>query len=348
VKKGRRTPQERDAQLARIRTTTRYDDLAGCDLVVEAVFEDRTVKAEVTRRAEAALGADAVFASNTSTLPITGLAAASARPAQFVGLHFFSPVDKMPLVEIIVGAATNDETLAKGFDYVLQIGKTPIVVDDRRGFYTSRVFGTYVLEGLAMLAEGVHPRSIEVAGLQAGMPMPPLALQDELSLSLALHVAEQTRKDLLAEGKPFVEHPGLAVVRRLCEMGRIGKKAGRGFYDYADGGKSLWPGLRALYPPTEPQPEQRELIDRLMYAQANEAARCYEEGVVRSVADANIGSIFGWGFARFHGGTLQFVNAIGAKAFVARARELAARCGSRFEPAEVIVRQAETGTSFAD
>ena len=348
VKKGRGTAEKRDALLARIRPTTSYDDLAGCDLVIEAVFEDRAVKAEVTKRAEAVLGGSAFFASNTSTLPITGLAQASSRPAKFLGLHFFSPVDKMPLVEIIVGRETSDETLARGFDFMLQIGKTPIVVNDSRGFYTSRVFGTYVMEGIAMLKEGVHPRSIEVAGLQAGMPMPPLALQDEVSLSLGLHVAEQTKKDLAAEGKPWTEHPGMGVVRQLCEIGRLGKKAGKGFYDYGDDGKQLWPELTKLYPVAAQQPEQRELIDRLLFAQANEAARCYEEGVLRSVADANIGSIFGWGFAPFHGGALQFINAMGAAAFVARGRELAARFGPRFEPAAIVVRQAESGGRFAD
>ncbi|MDP1649393.1 MAG: 3-hydroxyacyl-CoA dehydrogenase NAD-binding domain-containing protein [Rubrivivax sp.] len=348
VKKGRSTADKRDALLERITPSTEYALLAGCDLVIEAVFEDRTVKAGVTKLAEAVLADTAVFASNTSTLPITGLAQASARPRNFIGLHFFSPVDRMPLVEIIVGKDTSDETLARGFDYVLQIGKTPIVVNDSRGFYTSRVFATYVMEGVALLQEGVHPRSIEVAGLQAGMPMPPLALQDEVSLSLALHVAEQTRKDLAAEGKPWLEHPGMQVVRKLCEIGRIGKKAGQGFYDWTDDGKLLWPGLASLYPVAAQQPEQRELIDRLMFAQANEAARCFEEGVLRSVADANIGSIFGWGFAPFHGGALQFINAMGAPAFVARCRELAARCGPRFEPAAVVVGQAASGGRFAD
>ena len=347
VKKGRSTPEKRDALLARITPTTDYAALAGCDLVIEAVFEDRAVKADVTAKAEAVIGEGAVFASNTSTLPITGLAQASRRPASFLGLHFFSPVDKMPLVEIIVGKETSDETLARGFDYVLQIGKTPIVVNDSRGFYTSRVFGTYVMEGIAMLKEGVHPRSIEVAGLQAGMPMPPLALQDEVSLSLGLHVAEQTKKDLAAEGKPWTEHPGMSVVRQLCEIGRIGKKAGRGFYDYDDDGKRLWPELTTLYPLAAEQPPQRELIDRLMFAQANEAARCFEEGVLRSVADGNIGSIFGWGFAPFHGGALQFIDAMGAKAFVARARELAAKFGPRFEPAALLVQMAGTGARFA-
>lgn len=348
IKRGRSTPEQRDALLARIKPTTAYADLAGCDLVIEAVFEDRAVKAGVTQQAEAVLGAGAVFASNTSTLPITGLALASKRPANFIGLHFFSPVDKMPLVEIIVGAETSDATLARSFDYVLQIAKTPIVVNDSRGFYTSRVFGTYVMEGLAMLKEGVHPRSIEVAGLQAGMPMPPLALQDEVSLSLSLHVAEQTKKDLAAEGKTYTDHPGMAVVRQLCEIGRVGKKAGQGFYDHTDGDKQLWPGLARLFPVAAQQPEQRELMDRLLFAQANEAARCFEEGVLRAVADANIGSIFGWGFAPFHGGALQFINAMGAPAFVARSRELAVKFGPRFEPAAVVARQAAEGGHFSD
>ena len=350
VKKGRSTPEKRDALLARITAGTDFALLEGCDLVIEAVFEDRAIKADVTKRAEAVLGADKVFASNTSTLPITGLAQASVRPKNFIGLHFFSPVDKMPLVEIIVGKDTSDETLARGFDYVLQIGKTPIVVNDSRGFYTSRVFGTYVMEGIAMLKEGVHPRSIEVAGQQAGMPMPPLALQDEVSLSLGLHVADQTRKDLAAEsekgGKPYTEHPGMSVVRQLCEIGRIGKKAGKGFYDYGDDGKQLWPELTRMFPVATRQPEQRELIDRLMFAQANESARCMQEGVLRSSADGNIGSIFGWGFAPFQGGTLQFINAMGAKAFVARSRELAARHGPRFEPAAIVVKMAEEGGAF--
>jgi len=372
VKKGRSTAEKRAALLSRITPTTDYALLAGCDLVIEAVFEDRAVKAGVTKLAEAQMAATAVFASNTSTLPITGLAAASVRPTHFLGLHFFSPVDKMPLVEIIVGGTgpqaagtppppegvpspggagstrTSDETLARGFDYVLQIGKTPIVVNDSRGFYTSRVFGTYVMEGITMLKEGVHPRSIEVAGLQAGMPMPPLALQDEVSLSLGLFVAEQTKKDLASEGKSCSEHPGMSVVRQLCEIGRVGKKVGKGFYDWAEAGKSLWPELATLYPVAAEQPAQRELIDRLLFAQANEAARCLEEGVLRSVADGNIGSIFGWGFAPFQGGALQFIDAMGVPAFVERARELAARHGARFEPAPLLVALAQRGRRLAD
>jgi len=348
VKRGRGTADKRDALLARITPTNDHAALQGCDLVIEAVFEDRAIKADVTRLAEAHISVDTVFASNTSTLPISGLAAASRRPQNFIGLHFFSPVDKMPLVEIIVGEETSDATLARGFDFVLQIGKTPIVVNDSRGFYTSRVFGTYVMEGITMLREGVHPLSIEAAGLQAGMPMPPLALQDEVSLSLGLHVADQTKKDLAAEARSYSEHPGMAVVRQLCEIGRIGKKAGKGFYEWTEDGKRLWPELTAHFPVAAQQPPQQELIDRLLFAQANEAARCYEEKVLRSVADANIGSIFGWGFAPFHGGALQFINAMGAAAFVKRSRELAARFGARFEPAAVVVQQAADGGRFTD
>ena len=349
LSRGKTTPDKRDALLARILPTTRYEDLQGCDLVIEAVFEDRAIKAECTSKAEAVIAADAVFASNTSTLPITGLAQVSSRPANFIGLHFFSPVDKMPLVEIIVGEKTAEETLARGFDYVLQIGKTPIVVNDSRGFYTSRVFATYVMEGLAMLGEGVHPRSIEVAGIKAGMPMPPLALQDEVSLGLSLHVSDQTRRDVEAEGKTYTAHPGEAVMRTVGDVhGRLSKKAGKGFYDYQGKEKSLWPELTTLYPPQAEQPAQQELVDRLMFIQANEAARCFEERVVRSVADTNIGSIFGWGFAPHQGGALQFINAMGAQRFVERSRELAKLHGARFEPAAVVVKMAQEGARFED
>lgn len=346
--KGRTTAEARQALLDRIVPTTAYEPLAGCDLVIEAVFEDRAVKADVTRRAEAVLGAEAIFASNTSTLPITGLARASVRPERFLGLHFFSPVEKMPLVEIIVGERTGEEALARGFDFVRQIGKTPIVVNDSRGFYTSRVFATYVMEGIAMLREGVHPRSIEAAGLRAGMPMPPLALQDEVSLSLSVHVADQTRRDLEAEGRPVAEHPGMAVIRELCALGRIGKKAGRGFYDWDEDGKRLWAGLVERYPVVAEQPDPQELVDRLMVIQAVEAARCLHEGVLRSVADGNIGSIFGWGFAPFHGGALQFIEAMGLPAFVAKARALAVRHGARFEPDARLVAKAEAGGGLDD
>ena len=350
ISRGRSTQEKKEALLGKIKTTTSYDDLEGCDLVIEAVFEDREVKANCTRQSEAVIPASAVYASNTSTLPITSLAEVSERPNQFIGLHFFSPVDKMPLVEIIMGEKTNDETLAKAFDYVLQIGKTPIVVNDSRGFYTSRVFATYVSEGIAMLGEGIHPRSIEVAGMKAGMPMPPLALQDEVTLSLVRHITEQNNRDMEAEGKPVIIHPSYEVIKTVGEEhGREGKRFGKGFYEYPENGeKYLWPELTNLFPPKADQPSQQDLVDRLMFIQANESAKCYEENVVRSVSDTNVGSIFGWGFAPQHGGTLQFINAMGAKKFVERSRELAATYGERFTPAKIVVEMAEKGEEFVD
>ena len=350
ISRGRSTKDKKQALLDLIKTTTSYDDLEGCDLIIEAVFEDIDIKAECTRQSEAVIPETAFYASNTSTLPITELAKASKRPNQFIGLHFFSPVDKMPLVEIIVGEKTDDATLATGFDYVGQIGKTPIVVNDSRGFYTSRVFGTYVSEGIAMLAEGVHPRSIEVAGMKSGMPMPPLALQDEVSLSLSLHVMEQTKKAMEAEGKAFTPHPAMSVVEKMVkELGREGKKVSKGFYDYPENGeKHLWSELTELYPTTDEQPSQQDLVDRLLYVQANETAKCFEENVVRTVADANIGSIFGWGFAPNQGGTLQFINSVGVDKFVARSRELAQKYGARFEPAQILVAMAAKGEVFSD
>ena len=350
ISRGRSTEEKKQALLNKIKTTVSYDDLEGCDLIIEAVFEDVDIKAECTRKSEAVIPGNAIYASNTSTLPITELARASKRSSQFIGLHFFSPVDKMPLVEIIVGEETDDATLAKGFDYVGQIGKTPIVVNDSRGFYTSRVFGTYVSEGIAMLSEGIHPRSIEVAGMKSGMPMPPLALQDEVSLSLSLHVMQQAKKAMEAEGKTYTPHPATAVVEKMVkELGREGKKVSKGFYDYPENGeKHLWPELTDLYPTTDEQPSQQDLVDRLLYVQANETAKCYEENVVRTVADANIGSIFGWGFAPNQGGTLQFINSVGVDKFVERSRELAKKHGERFAPAQILVDMAEKGEEFVD
>ena len=348
VKKGRMPPAARDEFLARITPTTDFAKLDGCDLVIEAVFEDRAIKADVTRKTEAVIPATATFASNTSTLPITGLATASARPTQFIGLHFFSPVDKMPLVEIILGAETSPETLAKGFDYVQQIKKTPIVVNDSRGFYTSRVFATYIMEGASLLLEGQHPRAIEMAGLKAGMPVGPLALHDEVSLSLSHHILEQTRKDFAAEGKTLPEHPANALIETMVKtLDRPGKKAGKGFYDYpAAGEKHLWKGLAEQFPLSKTQLEQPELIERLMYVQANEAAKCVEENVVMTTADTNIGSIFGWGFAPHQGGALQFINAVGVAKFVARSEELAAKYGERFRPAALLKTMAAEGRRF--
>ncbi|HNB38290.1 MAG TPA: 3-hydroxyacyl-CoA dehydrogenase NAD-binding domain-containing protein, partial [Chitinophagales bacterium] len=283
ISKGKVSKEKAEEILSRIKATDK-PEFDGCDLIIEAVFEDRNLKAKVTQEAEATMLTEGTFASNTSTLPITGLATASTRPKQFIGLHFFSPVDKMPLVEIICGKETDDATLAKAFDYVLQIKKTPIVVNDSRGFYTSRVFSTYVMEGIALLAEGEHPRSIENAGLKAGMPVGPLALTDEVSLKLMDHIRQQTEKDLIAEGKEIPKHPGLPVISKMLELNRPGKAAGAGFYEYPkDGKKHLWEGLRQQFPLKE-QLSEHEMVERLLFVQAIDTVRCVEENVLRSVA----------------------------------------------------------------
>ncbi|MBF0353391.1 MAG: enoyl-CoA hydratase/isomerase family protein [SAR324 cluster bacterium] len=348
VAKGKMSAEQKDAILGRILATDQASDLKGCDLIIEAVFENRELKAKVTQEAEAQIAETAVFASNTSTLPITGLAERSSRPQNFIGLHFFSPVDKMALVEIIVGKQTSPETLARAFDYVLQINKTPIVVNDSRGFYTSRVFATYPMEGIALLLEGQHPRAIESAGLKAGMPVGPLALMDEVSLSLVLHIEGQTRKDMEASGKSYQAHPGMAVVERMVkEFGREGKKASKGFYDYpADGKKHLWPELQQHFKPAETELSQEEMITRMMFVQALETVRCYEEKVLTTAADANIGSIFGWGFAPFKGGTLQYINDFGVKEFVGKCEELTAKYGPRFTPPALLKKMAANGETF--
>ncbi|SHK97841.1 3-hydroxyacyl-CoA dehydrogenase NAD-binding domain-containing protein [Rhodothermus profundi] len=348
VAKGRLTPEEKQAVLDRIQTTDRSEDLSGCDLVIEAVFENRKVKAQVIREIEPLLPGNAVFGSNTSTLPITSLAAYAQRPRQFVGIHFFSPVHRMRLVELIRGRQTSDEALAKAFDYVRKIGKTPIVVNDSRGFYTSRVFGAYLNEGLALLAEGQHPRAIEVAGRQAGMPIGPLAVADEVGLQLMQHIREQTEQDLAAEGKTLPPHPAYQVLDVMVRQhNRLGKTYGAGFYEYPkDGPKYLWPELRRLFPPQGTTLSQQEMIDRLLFIQALETVRCLEEGVLSSVADANVGSVLGWGFAPFYGGTLQFINAYGLGRFVARAEVLAERYGKRFAPPERLREMARRGEAF--
>ncbi len=352
VSKGRMNAEKAEATLHRIVATTEYAQLSDCDLVIEAVFENRQIKAEVTEKVAAVGRKDLLMASNTSTLPISSLAHAYPRPERFIGLHFFSPVDKMPLVEIICGEKTSPATLAQAFDYVIKIKKTPIVVNDSRGFFTSRVFGTYCYEGVAMLGEGYPAASIEQAAAQAGMPIGPLAVMDEVNLELGRKVRVQTRLDLEAEGKSFPSHPAEVVIDRMCdEFKRPGKKEGMGFYDYPQGGKkSLWPGLQSHFAHAElaqPTPSQfAEMMDRLLFRQSIEAARCYEEGVLRSVADANIGSIFGIGMAPWTGGQLQFINYLGLKAFVERAEALAARYGDRFTPPALLKRMAERGETF--
>jgi len=353
VSRKRMTQDKAAGIAAKITATDDYSKLDGCDLVIEAVFENRELKAKVTKMAEEAMDPSGVFASNTSTLPITGLAEASNRPEKFVGLHFFSPVDKMMLVEIIVGNKTDDQALAKAFDYVLAINKVPIVVNDSRGFYTSRVFGTWTNEGMAMLTEGQHPHAIEMAGIAAGMPIGPLALMDEVSLELANHIRQQTIEDLKKVGgegdgaiKAISESAAGEVVEKMLSLGRPGRGGGAGFYEYTDAGKHLWPELTKHFPVAEEQMPQEEMIDRILYIQSIETARCMEEGVIKTAADANLGSIFGWGFAPQHGGTLQFINATGIKKFVERAKELAAKYGDRFEPPQLLLKMAEKDETF--
>ena len=291
--------------------------------------------------------AEGVFASNTSTLPITGLAEASKNAAKFIGLHFFSPVDKMPLVEIIIVEQTDDETLARAFDYVLQINKTPIVVNDSRGFFTSRTFATYVGEGLAMVDEGINAQLIESAALQAGMPIGPLAVQDEVSLSLSRKVTNQTRTDLKAEGVDMPVTPSENVTNRMIDQfEREGKAAGAGFYDYPKGGKKkLWSGLKDHFNKGT-QISVTDVQERLLFRQALETLRCYEEGVLTSVRDANIGSVFGLGFAPWAGGAIQYVNQYGVRKFYERSQELASTYGVRFAPPAILAKQAESDEAF--
>ncbi|MSQ21658.1 MAG: 3-hydroxyacyl-CoA dehydrogenase [Betaproteobacteria bacterium] len=345
---GRATEREAAATLALIEPTADIGKLAGCDLIIEAVFEQRALKAEVTKRAEPLLGANGIFASNTSTLPISGLAQASKKPANFIGLHFFSPVDKMRLVEIIKGEETSAATLAKAYDYVVALGKTPIVVNDSRGFFTSRVFGTFVREGAVMLKEGIAPAMIENAGKYAGMPVGPLAVIDETSMLLSLHVMEQTKADFAAAGQPYVAQPGDEVFERMVqEFKRPGRAGGGGFYDYpAEGRKSLWPGLAKAFGRGPADVDFEELKDRLLYRQAIETARCLEEDVLTTFHDANIGSILGIGFPAWTGGALQFINHVGARKFVQRAEALAKKHGPRFDPPAIVRDKAVNGELF--
>jgi len=343
IAKKRSTEEKKAALLAKIHPTTDYADLDGCDLVIEAVFEDRGVKAEVTKRAEKQLAESAFIASNTSTLPITGLAEAASRQENFVGLHFFSPVERMPLVEVIRAEKTSDETLAHALDFVQAIGKTPIVVNDSRGFYTSRVFGTYITEGMVMLQEGIKPALIENAGKRSGMPMPPLGLADEVGLGLMYQVGAQTRADL---GDAAPHNPSTAVLEAMVQdHDRAGKRTGAGFYEYSDKGKHLWSGLAELYPNGE-QPEVTALVERFLFAQAVEAARCMDEGVLLAAADADVGAVMGWGFAPYTGGPLSYIDTMGASTFVARADELAAELGERFSPPEILRTMAAEGGRF--
>ncbi|WP_262693788.1 3-hydroxyacyl-CoA dehydrogenase NAD-binding domain-containing protein [Kordiimonas aquimaris] len=346
MERGKVTQEKGDALLERIITTSDYADLKDCDLIIEAVFEADEIKKDVTEKTEAVIGKDVVFASNTSTLPITGLAKNFTRPHQFIGIHFFSPVDKMPLVEIIMGEKTDDGTLALALDYVNQIKKTPIVVNDSRGFYTSRCFGTYVQEGYAMVQEGVNPALIENAGKMAGMPVGPLAVGDEVALDLSYKVGMATRK---AMGDKYVSSPADGFVEKMVvDLERFGRKNGKGNYVYPeDGGrKYLWPGLGEHFPVAADQPSVDEVKSRFMVRQAVEAARCFEEGVLIDASSGDIGAIFGWGFAPFTGGPFSFIDTMGVAEFVREADRLAQAYGPRFTPPQMLRDMAEKGESF--
>ncbi|MEX0811353.1 MAG: 3-hydroxyacyl-CoA dehydrogenase NAD-binding domain-containing protein [Chitinophagales bacterium] len=343
IERGKMDEATAERVLENIKCADDYKDLENADLVIEAVFEDRKLKADVTKDSEAIIDEKAVFASNTSTLPITGLAEASKRPERFIGLHFFSPVDKMQLVEIILGEKTGDEALGLAMDYVKQIRKTPIVVRDGRGFYTSRIFKTYVSEGIELLAEGVEPALIENAGKQAGMPVGPLAVADEVSIELLYRIFKQTEKDGIVTKAAAKEVSTLFMEK----LDRPGKKAKKGFYEYPENGKKhLWSGLKEHFKPLETQPDLQEVKDRLLYVQSLETVRCMDEGIVMRPEDADIGSILGWGFPPYTGGAISFIDFVGIENYVKRAEELAGKFGERFKPTDSLKAQAEKGEGF--
>ncbi|MEU3421169.1 3-hydroxyacyl-CoA dehydrogenase NAD-binding domain-containing protein [Streptomyces murinus] len=353
VSRGRTTQEKADALLARITPTGDAADVAGCDAVIEAVFEDTALKHKVFQEIESVLAPDALLCSNTSTLPITTLAEGVERQGDFIGLHFFSPVDKMPLVEIIKGERTGDEALARAFDLVRQINKTPIVVNDSRGFFTSRVIGQFINEGVAMVGEGIEPASIEQAAAQAGYPAKVLSLMDELTLTLPRKIRNETKRAVEEAGGTWTAHPADGVIDRMVdEFERPGRSGGAGFYDYAQDGKraGLWPGLREHFTKAGYEIPFKDMQERMLFAEALDTVRLVEEGVLTSVADANIGSILGIGFPAWTGGVLQYINGYegGLPGFVARARELAETYGERFEPPALLVEKADKGEPFAD
>ncbi len=347
ITKGRAKTADRDALLGRIKASADYADLKGCDLIVEAVFEDPKVKAEVIAKVEAVVGPKTIFGSNTSTLPITGLAEHSERPKNFIGIHFFSPVEKMLLVEIIMAKKTGKKALAMALDFVRAIKKTPIVVNDVRGFYANRCVGNYIREGHLMLMEGVPPAMIEAAGKQAGMPVGPLSLNDEVAVDLAYKVLKATKAQL---GEGAVDPAQEKLLAEMVEKhGRLGRKNRKGFYDYPEAGpKRLWPGLAELTRNRlEPElVDMEELKHRLLVTQALEAAKTYEEGVVTDPREADVGSIIGFGFAPYSGGTLSYIDNMGAAAFVKLCESLAKKHGERFKPNRLLKRMAKTGESF--
>ncbi|MSQ98548.1 MAG: 3-hydroxyacyl-CoA dehydrogenase [Xanthomonadales bacterium] len=344
IARGYSTEAKKQALLSLITPTANYADLAGCDLVIEAVFENVDIKADVTHKTEDVVAASTIFASNTSTLPITGLAAASKRPKNFIGLHFFSPVDKMPLVEVIVGKKTSNEAIARSLDYVQQIFKTPIVVNDSRGFFTSRVFGTFTTEGMRMLAEGINPALVENAAKMAGMPVGPLAVTDEVTIELAEKISKATAQAL---GRQYPSDPAEQAIATMMGLGRKGKRYGAGFYEYpADGKKHLWSGLAQHFPQSEIQPDVNAVKERLLYIEALESARCFEEKVVTHPADADVGSIFGIGYPAWTGGTLSFIDTIGIGPFVKSCDRLAKAHGERFKVSRWLRARAKNNQPF--
>ncbi|MDO9076583.1 MAG: 3-hydroxyacyl-CoA dehydrogenase NAD-binding domain-containing protein [Brevundimonas sp.] len=347
LSRGQITQDKYDALLGSVTATTDYDLIKGSDLVIEAVFENREIKADVTKRAEAQLAPGAVFGSNTSTLPITGLAEASVRPEDFIGIHFFSPVDKMMLDEVILGEKTGEAAIAKSLDYIMKIKKTPIVVNDGRGFYTSRCFGTYVAEGMAMLEEGYAPALIDNIGRMTGMPRGPLEMHDDVALDLSVKIAKQTALDL---GDKYQPLPGSQIVQKMVEeLGRYGRKNGMGFYDYDQKPKKIWAGLADLAP-VKINDSTPELVEdqkqRLLYRQAVEVARCWEEGVIDDPREADVGAILAWGFAPWTGGPITMIDQTGLKAFVAQADDYAARYGDRFKVPQLLRDMAARGETF--
>ena len=343
VEKGGITAEQQATLLNLIQATDNAQDLKGCDLIIEAVFEQRDLKATVTKEAQTMLAEGGFFASNTSTLPISGLATASNHPEKFVGIHFFSPVEKMKLVEIIRGEKTDDETIARAYDYVQALGKLPIVVNDSRGFYTSRTFATFVMEGAAMLGEGIPAPVIENLTMQVGMPVGPLAVIDETALTLSVHVLEQTREDFKKEGRSYVESPGELLVERMVkEFKRGGRASGGGFYDYPAGQKKmLWPELKKIFEKSHVTFDQQDIKDRILYRQAIETARCLDEGVLTSVHEGNIGSIFGIGYPAWTGGALQFIYSMGVPNFAKRSQVLATQYGDGFNVSKAVLETLE-------
>ncbi|RKT18671.1 3-hydroxyacyl-CoA dehydrogenase/enoyl-CoA hydratase/3-hydroxybutyryl-CoA epimerase [Streptomyces sp. 1114.5] len=357
VARGRSTEAKRDELLARITPTADAADLADCDAVIEAVFENTELKHKVFQEIEGVVAPDALLCSNTSTLPIGLLAEGVRRTGDFIGLHFFSPVDKMRLVEIIRGPQTGDEALARAFDLVRQIDRTPIVVNDSRGFFTSRVIGQFLNEGVAMVGEGIHPATIEQAAGQAGYPAKVLSLMDELTLTLPRKIRDEYRRSVEAVGGTWTPHPADAVVDRMVdEFGRPGRSGGAGFYEYGEDGRRgrLWPGLQEHFAGASAdafaEVPFEDLKERMLFSEALDSVRCLEEGVLTSVADANVGSILGIGFPAWTGGVFQYINGYegGPAGFAARARELAAAYGERFAPPALLERIAAEGRTFGD